>query len=222
MDKQEQTHFGGILTIFVKAVMIYLVVSSGKKMLYREDSNLSNTEVPYKEGQEQKFKISQLNEIHYAVIDHNDKYYTVEEISRFIEIIPQLISFEYNDGVEERKIITNGTVVDCTEKDFKKDQNQKNYYRQIQAEKLSMICLSDEVKNWTIQGNVQDNFLYKRPNSYVSIGVFRCQNTDAEPNKCASYEEINKWLYTKQLEPLAFNLKPAMKNFDTHLIDNLL
>lgn len=159
--------------------------------------------------------------MHYAVIDHNDKYYSMDEVSRYIEIRPQHIYYEYENGLESKKIVKNGKVSDCTEEDFKKDDNQKNYYQQIQAENQKLICLSDEVKEWTIQGNLQDNFLYKLPNSYFSIGIYRCQNTDEEPNKCASYEETNKWLYNKQLEPLAFNYRPAMKNYDQLLIDNL-
>ena len=48
--------------------------------------------------------------------------------------------------------------------------------------------------------------------------MFRCKNvtndtTSPDYNRCASDEEINKWLYNKQLEPLTFDIKPALTDY---------
>lgn len=91
----------------------------------------------------------------------------------------------------------------------------------MSLEKRPLLCLEDKAQNWTIEGNLQDNFLYKRPNSYFSLEIYRCQNTDKEPKRCAGYDELNEWLYNKQLEPLAFNLRPSMSTMDQLTIESL-
>ena len=34
------------------------------------------------------------------------------------------------------------------------------YYEAATGENEKLLCLSDEVKNWTIDGNIQDNFVW--------------------------------------------------------------
>lgn len=61
-----------------------------------------------------------MNQIHYAILDHNDRYYTLSEIKRYIEIKIIHVQYYYENGVE-KKNLTYAPVRDCIEKDFTKN-----------------------------------------------------------------------------------------------------
>lgn len=81
-----------------------------------------------------------------------------------------------------------------------------------------MLCLSDEVKDLTIKGNIQSAKTYRTENSFLSIQIHRCgyDHKGAIPGAdCDTDANIDKWLENKQLEPLAFNYQPTLKDFET-------
>lgn len=104
---------------------------------------------------------------------------------------------------------------DCIASDFDGNDDQRKYFQsEVVKKKHNFTCLGEEALNLTIEGNIQTRKVHQKRNTYLSLQIDRCKNTKKEPNKCASHEEINKWLYNKQMEPLAFDNKPALKNFD--------
>ena len=55
-----------------------------------------------------------MNQIHFAIMDHNNKYYEVEETERFIDIKMVHVAFDYKDG-KKKKTNTYSNVKECTE-----------------------------------------------------------------------------------------------------------
>lgn len=84
-NEDQKTHFGGVLTIFVKIAMFYLIFFGGRKMLFYESQNISSVEVSIAEKQAQK-RVGDLNNIHFAILDHKDKYYSLDSVKRYINI----------------------------------------------------------------------------------------------------------------------------------------
>ena len=66
---------------------------------------------------DQHEKMKDMNQIHFAVLDHNDRYYSAEEIMRYIDIRVIHVNFTYTNGKKRKK--TYSSVKDCTENDFK-------------------------------------------------------------------------------------------------------
>ena len=129
-----------------------------------------------------------------------------------------LVEFSYKNGKKKKK--TFSSVKDCTKDNFENDIDQMRYFKSTKEEKETLICISDDILDWTIRGNIQDNHIFKVPNSYLMMEIYRCKNTASNQN-CASDDEIDKWLYNKQIEPLSFNYRPDFKNFTRIIIPNL-
>lgn len=81
-----------------------------------------------------------------------------------------------------------------------------------------LLCFDKATLNLTLEGNIQSKKIYSQTNSYLSLQIYRCQNSSDDPTAtvCASSDEIEDWVYNKQLEPLAFNKKPGLKNYDKY------
>ena len=69
-----------------------------------------------------------MSHIHFAVIDHRDKYYTMEETVRYIEMKVVHVTYYYENGVEKKKKVYSN-IRDCTEQDFIKEKFEHNYYK---------------------------------------------------------------------------------------------
>lgn len=218
-DEDQKTHIGGVVTIIAKFVLLWVIYTGGAKMVMRQSPYLQSNEINVPLEHKQLNRIGDLNQIHYAILDHNDRYYTLEETKRYIEFKIIHVLYYYQDG-KEKKNITRSSVKDCERRDFDRDDNQRLYYdSEVVKKKHNFTCLSEEALNMTIEGNIQVRKVYQQRNSYISLQIDRCTNVTDDPQsadfaKCASHEAINQWLYNKQLEPLAFDNRPAMKNFE--------
>lgn len=91
-----------------------------------------------------KKTIRDLNQIHYAVLDHKDKYWSLDEIKPYlnIEVVHQLKTYD-DDGKESRK----NTIMPmkaCEESDFKGSPDEELYYKaEILGEGSSLLCLPE-------------------------------------------------------------------------------
>lgn len=152
-----------------------------------------------------------MNQIHYAILDHNDRYYKLEETTQYIEINLIHTTYYYVNGVE-KKAKKKYPVRNCEPKDFvDPDPGATEMSRYYQAEvvkkKQNFICLSDEALELKIEGNLQSRKAYNERNTFISFQIDWCKKN------CASDDDIKAWLFNKQLEPLAFNRKPALATF---------
>lgn len=182
-------------------------------MILRKNTYIASTEVSVAQTTAEN-KIKDLNNIHYAIIDHKDNYYSLAEVSRYIniKIVHQVKTYD-EDG-KEKNTNREFDLKDCEESDFVRSKDEKRYYKnEIIGEKAKSLCLPESVKNLTIKGNIQSAKTYRTENSYLSIQIHRCGYNIKGPlddSKCASPSEITRWLENKQLEPLAFNNLPSL------------
>lgn len=117
-------------------------------------------------------------------------------------------------NIEEFKEKSYSKLVDCQKKYFSKTIDEQRYFQNtVKRENQKLLCFDDSTLNKTIEGNIQSRKIFSRTNSYLSLQVFRCRDKPY----CKSKDEIDKWLYNKQLEPLAFNKKPALKSYEQEL-----
>ena len=86
-------------------------------MLVKDNPYLSSTETTIGEDVEQSNLIREVNQIHFAIIDHKDKYYSLNETSRYINISVIHTNFTYNN-TKETKNLTYSSLADCSMEDF--------------------------------------------------------------------------------------------------------
>lgn len=90
------------------------------------------------------------------------------------------------------------------------------YKNEILGDDGKLLCFNEATRNLQIEGNIQSAKTYRKRNSYLSLQIHRCGYNfkgKVEGQDCASQSEITKWLENKQLEPLAFNKQPVLKEF---------
>ena len=123
------------------ARLIYLsILYTGlKQMIMKERTYLQATEVPVPQQHDQKNKIKDMNQLHFAILDHKDRYYSVEEARPYIDIQLAHVNFSYTDG--KKKKFTYAKAKDCEMEDFR-DYDQKVYYQSTIDEDEKLICLS--------------------------------------------------------------------------------
>ena len=102
-NEGQKTHIGGVLTLLCKGILIYFLLSYGRKLVFRVNPYISSQEVGVGHLEITK-NISDMNQIHYAVLDHKDNYYSLEEIKPDlnIQVIHQLKTYDSN-GKEKKK-----------------------------------------------------------------------------------------------------------------------
>lgn len=59
--------------------------------------------------------------MHYAILDHKDRYYSLNETKRYIDINMIYVLYYYEDG-KEKKNKTKLPVKDCISSDFDGDE----------------------------------------------------------------------------------------------------
>lgn len=71
--------------------------------------------------EDQKFYLKDLNHIHYAILDHKDRYYSLEETLPYIKITTELKKFSYTEdetGVKEHVDVKRTQLENCEAKHF--------------------------------------------------------------------------------------------------------
>ena len=110
----QKTQIGGVLTLVVKFYIIYLMATGTKKMVTNHKPYLQSILTSSKT--DQNYTISDLNNVHYALLDHKDKYYSLNETKRFIDLRMVHYRYTYNitdKKVEEDKVVSYSSLVDC-------------------------------------------------------------------------------------------------------------
>lgn len=196
--------------------MLYLIYIWARKMVLKINPYIASTEVSVAHLTAEK-RIGELNQIHYAILDHKDRYYSLAEVSRYINIKVVHQVKTYDDNGKEHKKNSEFAMKDCDETDFVASKDEENYYKnEIIGEAAKSLCLPPEVRDMTIKGNIQTAKTYRTENSFLSIQIHRCgynYKGVVAGADCESPAEITKWLENKQLEPLAFNNQPTLKNY---------
>ena len=72
--------------------------------------------------------VGKLNQIHFAILDHKDHYYSLAETARFIDMKVIHVTYFYENGKEMKKE-TISNLKDCGKEDFTKNELMKNYYK---------------------------------------------------------------------------------------------
>ena len=67
---------------------------------------------------EQLYKMRDRNQIHFAILDHNDKYYKLDETKRFINFSIIHVNYTYDQNGKEYKKTSYFPLKDCTKEDF--------------------------------------------------------------------------------------------------------
>lgn len=80
------------------------------------------------------------------------------------------VAFDYSKGMKRTK--TFSTVKDCSQSDFRNESGQIRYFQSAVDEKEQLLCMEQDVLDWTIKGNIQDNHIFKIPNSYVMLAIY--------------------------------------------------
>lgn len=123
-------------------------------MLMKHSPYIASVEVSVQPDQKQIYRVRDMNQIHFAILDHKDHYHTLEETLPYIDIKVIHTEFTYPDGKEKRNETVLG-VKDCVESDFNQNDDQRKYYEaSIVEEKQNLICLSEEALDLTIEGNI--------------------------------------------------------------------
>ena len=118
-------------------------------MIFSRSQNLSSIEVSVG-NKTTNNKIGDLNQIHFAILDHKDNYYDLASIQKYIniQIVHQLKTYE---GPKEIRKNTVMQLKDCDESDFSRDEDQKRYYQgEIVDEGTKMLCLPQEANEMMI------------------------------------------------------------------------
>lgn len=118
------------------------------------------------QGYKQLTRIGDLNQVHFAIMDHEDKYYTLEEVRPYIDIKLVLVEFGYTNG--KTKTSKYASVKDCTESDFR-DEDQRKHFQLTIYENAKHLCVGDEALDWKIEGNIQDHHIFHKANSYFML-----------------------------------------------------
>lgn len=148
---------------------MYIIFISAKKMFLREHPYIQTTEKAIPTLTAIKL-IDDLNHIHYSILDHNDKYYSLADVSRFINIKAVHQVKTYDENGKQKKKNTELDLKDCDASDFEKSERERVYYNtSIVGEKRLALCLTKEARNMTIEGNIQSAKTYKTKNSFMSI-----------------------------------------------------
>ena len=61
------------------------------------------------------------NQIHFAILDHEDNYYRLEQTRRYINFTIIHVNYTYDETGKEYKNTTYSQLKDCTEEDFSGD-----------------------------------------------------------------------------------------------------
>lgn len=95
-----------------------------------------------------------MNQIHYAILDHKDKYFNLEETKRYIDINMIHVIYYYEKGKEKKKKVKY-PVKNCVKSDFDGNDDQRKYFEsEVIKKKHNFICLGEEALNLTIEGNI--------------------------------------------------------------------
>ena len=118
------------MTICAQLCMSYLFIVGFLRMYTNHNPYISSIETSVNHKQSHKF--GELNPTHFALLDHNDKYYTLQEAKRYAELKIVHIRYTYDISDDKIKQHTNTTtdhLIDCSEKDFQKTEAEKQYYK---------------------------------------------------------------------------------------------
>ena len=69
------------------------------------------------------------NQIHFAILDHEDNYYSLEKTRRYINFSIIHVNYTYDETGKEYKNTTLFELKDCNEEDFNGDEDQKAYFK---------------------------------------------------------------------------------------------
>ena len=74
-----------------------------------------------------------LNQMHFAFLDHKDKYYKLEETRKYLDIkvVYNRYTYKMDDATgnyKESKKTTYARLKDCTEDDFNNSEVEKKYW----------------------------------------------------------------------------------------------
>lgn len=84
--------------------------------------------------------MSDVNKIHFAILDHKENYYGAEDIKPYIDIRMVHVNYTYDSG-QEVSTKTYSGVQDCTDKNFESDPEFFKFFQKIKEEGEQIICL---------------------------------------------------------------------------------
>ena len=69
------------------------------------------------------------NQFHFAILDHEDRYYRLNETQRYINFSVVHVNYTYDpETKKENKNTTYSSLVDCSKDDFDANMDQNAYY----------------------------------------------------------------------------------------------
>ena len=107
--------------------MAWVVYSGARKMMIRYNPYLSSLEVSIAADKIEK-KISDLNQIHYGLLDHKDNYYSMADVKPYLNINMIFQLKTYDDKGKETKKNTEIPLKDCDSSDFTGSEDEKRYF----------------------------------------------------------------------------------------------
>lgn len=153
-NEDQKTHIGGVLTVTAKCLLFYLIYIWARKMVLKINPYIASTEVSVAHLTVEK-KIGDLNQIHYAILDHKDNYYSLDEVAPYINIKVVHQVKTYDENGKETKNNLEFAMKDCDEVDFVGSDDEKRYFKsEIVGEAAKSLCIPEEVKKMTIKGNI--------------------------------------------------------------------
>ena len=105
--------------MFVRIYVYYVIIRGFYNMVVKHNTFISSLETS--DTSQAAYKMKDLNPMYFAVLDHKDQYYSMEEIKPYIDmhIILNRYTYDTVDGeIKETKNSTKSNLKDCKFEDF--------------------------------------------------------------------------------------------------------
>lgn len=111
--------------------MLMLVLFNGSNMINNHKPSLTSVELSV--NKEQTFKMKELNQIHFALLDYKDKYYSLQETKPYLDfrIVYNRYVYQMDDDTgkfKETKNTTYSQLKDCTKENFDGSDDERKYW----------------------------------------------------------------------------------------------
>lgn len=153
----EKTHCGGFLSLLAKLYVYYIALEAFHGMLVRDGTAIRSHEADLEAIE--SHRVADLNMLFYAVVDHNDKTYSLADVAPYVDVEAALNSYTYERSasgeIVETKSVAKAALKDCDEADFSRDKEEKEYYEStVKREGLKLLCLTEEAMEMKLEGTL--------------------------------------------------------------------